>query len=646
MKQTKDNKFQILSGRQQILTRPQMWIGSMDARTQSMFVVADDKIKYKEATFIPAFRKIIDEITDNSIDAIISSKQTDGHIKVNMTKDTITINDNGPGIPVIKKDISQIVDTSISAEEKAKLADTYLPEIAWTRLFSGTNFNDDVDKITVGAHGIGSKATAIFSTKFTGRTDDGKKVCTVTAKDNLETSSCKITKSSGRTGTTVTFMPDLQRFKLTEIEQIYSDLVYQRLLCLAITFPDVKFSFNGKRINITARKFASMFAEDVIFQSFDKGFVAIYHNELDEFNFCTYVNGLSLLRGGSHVDYIINQTVAPVRDKLVRRYKTIKPADIRNKLSLVVFMRDFPNSKYDSQTKETLTNAPSEVVTYLDKAIDFSKLALQIQRTPSIIDPIVETFKLKEEVKNRVALKQIGRTRPKIDADKFISATGPDQQYMFICEGHSACSGISQALGRKGISYFASRGVPLNVRDCKTAQIIKNKEFSDIVSILGIDPASHDNKSITYDTIVHANDSDNDGTHILGIYLGWWMKFGPELFNQKQIARLMTPYVILWQDNKMTKIHKAFYNMHSFKAYSAEHDISKYKVNLFKGLGSWSKDQFKRLFDTSPNGIKDFLQYITLDEHGKLHIDNWLKGNAADERKAYLRQYTLDVDQI
>lgn len=642
---TKPNKFEVLTGRLQILARPQMWIGSTTARTQPMFVISDTNIVHKDVTYIPSLRKIIDEVIDNSVDALIDSKQKNGKIKVKITSDTVVIEDNGPGIPVVKTKDAGIDLSNLPPTEADEIADLHICELAWTRLFSGTNFQDSVDKMTVGSHGIGSKAANIFSTKFIGRTDDGHKSCRVTCVNNMESTKTVVGDSSGFTGTIVEFKPDLVRFGLTDIEQVYTDLMYQRLICLSITFPDITFVFNGKTINITNKKFVSLFSDSVVFQAFDRGFIGVFKNDADEFNFCTYVNGLSLIRGGSHVDYVINQIVAPIRDKIARKYKEIKPADVRNKLSLIVFMRDFPNTKFDSQTKETLTNSPSDVANYFNKTIDFEVFAKAVLRNSTIIDPIIETFKLKEEVKNRVALKQLGRTRPKIDPEKFISATGPDQEYMFICEGQSACSGISQALGRKGIAYFAARGVPLNVVDAKTAQIIKNKEFSDVMSILNIDPSKTTNSDMSFKTIVHANDADLDGTHIAGIYMGWWLRFAPALFNQHRIARLMTPYVILWADAKMTKIHKSFFTMESFKTYEATHDISKYKKNLYKGLGSWSKEQFQKLFEVSPNGIDDFLQYITLDADGKLHAGNWLKGDSADERKNYLRQYSLDIDR-
>ena len=46
--------------------------------------------------------------------------------------------------------------------------------------------------MNIGSHGVGSKAAAIFSTKFVGTTDDGKKKCIVKALDNLGKTSCKV----------------------------------------------------------------------------------------------------------------------------------------------------------------------------------------------------------------------------------------------------------------------------------------------------------------------------------------------------------------------------------------------------------------------------------------------------------------------
>ena len=47
-----------------------------------------------------------------------------------------------------------------------------------------------------------------------------------------------------------------------------------------------------------------MFSDNVEFIEFDKGFIGVFPNEKDEFNFFTYVNGMNLNRGGSHIEYL------------------------------------------------------------------------------------------------------------------------------------------------------------------------------------------------------------------------------------------------------------------------------------------------------------------------------------------------------
>ena len=101
MKNKQEKDFEALSGVAQILARPQMWIGSMSPVTQKMFVIGTDGVEFKEVTFIPAFRKILDEVLDNSIDAIIKYNGGKGKVKVVMDKDWVYMEDNGPGIPVL-----------------------------------------------------------------------------------------------------------------------------------------------------------------------------------------------------------------------------------------------------------------------------------------------------------------------------------------------------------------------------------------------------------------------------------------------------------------------------------------------------------------------------------------------------------------
>lgn len=633
-------KFEVLTGREQILKRPGMWIGSISPIKRMMFLISRDesKIDFKEIEFIPAFRKIIDEILDNSLDALIEHRNSSGSIKIEMTGDSICIEDDGPGIPVVRKKLSESEIKNLPESEAKALSESYIPQIAWTRLFSGTNFNDSASKTTIGSHGIGSKAAAVFSTKFIGITDDGKKKCTVTIKNNLESSTCKISASSGKTGTSVEFWPDLPRFGLTKIEQVYLDLVYQRLVCLAITFPKIKFTFNRKHIQANSKKFLEMFSEDIVSVPFANGFIGVYPNAADEFNFFTYVNGLHMGRGGTHIDYIAEKIVLPLRDKLAKKYKTIKPADIKNKLSLVVFMRDFTNAKFDSQTKETLTNLPSEVAAYMANEIDFDMFAKKLLKNEAFIGPIVETFKIKEELKARQELKKAKKARVK--SDKYMSPIG-EHKYLFLCEGQSAYSSLCSCLGRDGYGYYSLRGLPINCLENSIQKIAANQEFKDVMNILGLDMSSENSQqTIDFDKVVIATDQDFDGIHLSSMLIGWFRKFAPGLFNEGKVCKLQTPLVIV--KDKKDAIRDYFFDLDTFKKWETSNRNQQLKIIYQKGLGSIEREDISWLMSKN-GGIEQFLYELSEDEAGFSNVDLWLTGES-ERRKDKLRKYTLNID--
>lgn len=634
------NKFEVLTGRLQILQRPTMWIGAVDKTKQNMFVLSEDKVEHKEVEYVAAFRKIIDEILDNSLDALIAHRNSSGTIKVKMDDEKISIEDDGPGIPVIKKKLSELEEKNLPEEEAKQIKNSYLPQLAWTRLFSGSNFQDGENKTTIGAHGVGSTATVIFSTKFIGKTDDGKKSCTVKALNNMEKVSCSVGETSKKSGTIVEFWPDLKRFKLDKVETVYQDIMRQRLLCLAITFPKIKFYFNGKRIDNNEKKFMKLFSEDIVTVSFDKGFIGVYPNESDEFNFFTYVNGMHMGRGGSHVDFISWQIVNPIREKLVKKYKSIKPADIRNRLSLVVFMRDFPNPKFDSQTKETLTNAVGEISSYLNNSIDFEKFAKILLKTDAIINPIIDMFKLKEELKAKQELKKVKKI--KVKSDKYMSPIG-EQKYLFLCEGQSAQSSLCSCIGRNGCGYYSLRGLPINCLDNSIQRIAANQEFKDVMNILNLDITKDaENKIISFDKVIIATDQDLDGIHLSSMLIGWFKRFAPNLFKEGKICKLQTPLIII-KDNKDVIKHY-FFDLDSFKKWEVANPNSKLKIFYQKGLGSIERADMNWLMSQN-NGIDQFIYQFDVDDEGFKNVDLWLTGSA-EPRKEKLRNYTFDINKV
>jgi len=481
----------------------------------------------------------------------------------------------------------------------------------------------------------------VFSKVFIGESDDGKHSQKIECRDNLSfIKAHKVKTTSGKPGCRVYCEPDLKRFGLEKIDQVHKDLIYQRLVNLSISYPKIKFVFNGEAIRINEKKFAQMFSDDAILASSNNTAVCVFPNEHDEFKFYACVNGLDTTRGGSHVDHISMEIANKVRERLARKYKSIRPGDVKNKICVAILLTEFKNPQFDSQTKESLANSNADILKHIDGKIDFDSLARQIIKSEPIVGPIIETFKIKEELKARQELKKVKKI--KVKSDKYLAST-TDKKYCLLCEGLSARGGLSSALGRKGFSYFAGRGVPLNAYDAKVQEISANQELKDIASILELDLFGKDlKKTIAFDKVILANDADMDGIFIANQYIGWFTRFAPNLFNEHKIARLITPLVIL-RDNKDNPI-KYFYSLNEFKSYEQQHDLSKYKIDYKKGLGSWPKDEFIELFEKY--GFENFIQDLLLDDDGKVYVDNWLNGEKADKRKEYLRKYTFNIETM
>ena len=325
-----------LTEREHIIQRPSMYIGAVNRTTSNEYILEDGKIQYKEVEYVPGLIKIINEIIDNSVDiAIKTNFEYSNIISVKMTEDYVLVQDNGTGIPVVKNEDGH-----------------YLAELAWGHARAGSNFDDDDNRTQIGMNGIGSYATNCFSKKFIGTTDDGNKSYTITFQNNAESFVDKEGPSKSR-GVNVKFYPDFEKFSLEKIDDAHIDVIRQRLINLSMSFPEITFKFNGRKINVNSfKKYVSLFNEHAeIYETEDYKF-AILPNEADDFRQFSYVNGLKIPDGGMHIDVISYNIMSGIKDKLQKKFKNIKPGDIKNKLMIVAFLKNVKNTKFNSQSKE------------------------------------------------------------------------------------------------------------------------------------------------------------------------------------------------------------------------------------------------------------------------------------------------------
>lgn len=621
-------EFKVLNDVEHVLLRPNMYIGGVNLTEREQWIYNADtgKFKFGSIQFVPALLKCASELIDNCIDVAIDTDfKYATKIQVNVDSKSIEVIDNGIGIPCM-------VPVNDKGETRT------CAELAWTTLKSGTSFSENRNKI--GTNGVGSSCVNVFSKLFIGESDDGKHAQTITCRNNLsEIKAGKIRKSSGHSGVRVYCEPDLERFGLNEIDKQHADLIKQRLISLAISFPKITFYFNKEKIIVNNKKLTEMFSDNCILDSGDNYTVMVFPNEYDEFKFCSFVNGIDIFKGGSHIDYISFEICSRVRDKLIKKYKSIRPADIKNKLSMVVFLTGFLNPEFDSQTKESLSNSQGDITRHLGGKLDFDKFVKNILKNDAIIDPIVETFKIKEELKARQELKQVKKI--KVKSDKYMSPIG-SQLNLFLCEGQSAQSSLCSCLGRDGNGYYSLRGLPINVLENSIQKIAANQEFKDVMNILGLDISRNDDmaKHIAFERIVIACDQDLDGNHLSSVLIGWFRKFAPNLFHEGRICKLQTPLIII-KDQK-ENIKEYFFDLDSFKEWEKKNIDKRLKIFYQKGLGSIERSDMKWLMENN-GGVTQFLYELTPDDIAFDNIDLWLSGDA-EPRKEKLRQYTLDIN--
>ncbi|MED6127924.1 DNA topoisomerase 2, partial [Stylosanthes scabra] len=178
-----------------ILLRPDTYVGSIEKHTQTLWVYDDinNEMVYRPVTYVPGLYKIFDEILVNAAD----NKQRD------------------PSMNSLKEKV-------------------YVPELIFGHLLTSSNYDDNVKKTTGGRNGYGAKLTNIFSTEFVIETADGKrqkKYKQVFTNNMGKKSDPVITKcKQGENWTKVTFKPDLQKFKMMDLEEDVVALMKKRVV--------------------------------------------------------------------------------------------------------------------------------------------------------------------------------------------------------------------------------------------------------------------------------------------------------------------------------------------------------------------------------------------------------------------------------
>ena len=612
-------KFEIkkLSDREHIVHRPSMYIGSVsnEQHETAIFenVFEEPKLQTKQLTYAPGLVKIINEVIDNSVDVIIKTGKG-STIKVKLSEDKVEVQDDSTGFPMPEKFKKLARDGGVA---KREVFEDLPVVIALGNARAGSNFNDEDNLGQMGTNGVGAFATNCFSKRFVCVTKTQDTTTKVEWRDNALLHGCDIQYKKSESGTSITFWPDLAKFSLAEISEDVKDVIRTRLVVLSLTYPDIKFYFDGKRIK-TPKKIANLFTTEetpFVEHSTDNYQVLVIANSEKTSHF-SVVNGLNTPDGGSHIDLILQEIVKELSET---KGLNCTRADVLNTLQIVFIGRGWKNLRFNSQTKEKITNSTKETREYLG---NLDALVQKVKKSKQIKDFIKATTQARELRVEKKAIKDAKKT--KIKSDKFLDAQG-DREILMLVEGDSAMGGLVPALGRKGIAYYALKGKPLNAYKSSAQKVAANKELSELLAII------HQND---FKSLVISSDMDPDGAHVAGLLMGFICKFLPEY--KDKLYRLHTPVKGAMKDGKL--VRWTFDLEGSIDIKSGE------SLMYFKGLGTLDPSDIEAI--VKDGGLDAILYRMDLDVEGfEEAMEAWL-GDDADTRKRLILANDFNIAVI
>lgn len=615
-KKTIEEIYQKKNHHDHALELPDTYIGSVEKDDAEMWVFNDEtgKLDKRKIEFVPGLYKIYDEIIVNARDQSVKQKSCK-EIRVNFDQEsgTISVWNDGPGIDVVVH----------------KEHNVYVPELIFSHLLTGTNYDKTEEKTWGGKNGYGAKLANIFSVKFIVETVDGKKKLKYkqTWTENMyKKGKPKITDVSEKDikpYTKITFIPDYERFGLPGLTDDMMALMKKRVYDLAAcTKATMKVYLDDELIDIKGfDKYISYFYEDAdeadteqedSESDLNMGFnlkkskvyeivnerwrVCVVYNPNHHYEHISYVNGICTYKGGSHVDYVVNQIVKEMTKHVEKKKVKIKPSHIKDNLTVFIDCV-IVNPKFSSQTKEELIHKRDK---FGSKCELSKKFMTKLSKT-GLISELVEFGIMKD---NLMLKKTDGRKAGRVNIPKLDDANKAGKKDSAKCriiltEGDSAkalaVAGVS-VIGSDYYGIFPLKGKLKNVRQTKPQDLLKNQEITYLKQIIGLKHGKvyKDVSELRYGGIVIFTDQDVDGFHIKGLIMNFIHYFWPSLICKLDgfISCFPTPVVKALKGKKQ----KMFYNLQEYEQWSNTDSANGWKIKYFKGLGTHTSKEAREYF--------------------------------------------------
>jgi DNA gyrase subunit B len=385
------------------------------------------------------------------------------------------------------------------------------------------------------------------------------------------------------TGTTITFLPDLEIFE--EVDYDFATLA-ERLRETAFLTRGLKIELVDERGQTNKVEFQyqggiqdfvrhlnqnkeALHRKVVFFEGEeDEGQleVAMQWNSSYQESIFSFANNINTHEGGTHLSGFrsaLTRTLnAYARNKglLKEKDENLAGEDVREGLTAVISVK-LHDPQFEGQTKTKLGNPP---VKGLVEEIVNRKLGEFLEENPGearrIITKAIDASrardaarKARDLTRRKSALEN--STLPGKLAD--CTVKDPRDAELFVVEGDSAGGSAKQARDRSTQAVLPLRGKIINVEKSRIDKVLANNEIQALITAIGTGVHEEFNiEDARYHKIVMATDADVDGAHIRTLVLTFLYRQMPELIDAGFVYIAKPPLYRVKQGNQETYLER------------------------------------------------------------------------------------------
>ena len=530
----------VLEGLEPVRLRPGMYVGSTGPR---------------------GLHHLVFEVVDNSVDEALAGRADRIEVTIH-PDDSITVSDNGSGIPV---------DPMPEQGNRPAL------EIVLTKLHAGGKFGGDGYKVSGGLHGVGVSVVNALSEWLVAEVRRDGKIWRQEFRRGEPTGDMETVGIGRETGTTISFLADQEIFEELEwsAQTLQQRLRETAFLSKGLRIVLVDERAEGERVEFQyqggIRDFVTyvnstkdpVHGHIVYFEgTTEQGEVevAMQWNTSYVESVFSFANNINTHEGGAHLSGFKGALTGTLnkyaRDKglLKEKEESLEGEDVREGLAAIVAVR-LREPQFEGQTKTKLGNP--WVRGLVEQAMN-QKLAEFLEENPADAKAIVQRAIAASRARHAARkARELTRRKSALESGSLpgkladCSIRDPESAELFIVEGDSAGGSAKMGRDRTYQAILPLRGKIINTEKNRINKVLSNTEIQAMITAIGTGIGDElDIAKLRYHRVIVMTDADVDGSHIRTLILTFLYRHMPELIERGHVYIAVPPLYLVKLGNQ------------------------------------------------------------------------------------------------